>query len=183
LSKDDPKSKSSKTEAKNSKKRSPQDVFHEEIHAMELKEAAERHAEKNAICMKQLELEEKWQQLEKEKHQVKLRKMEIEAEQQKMQMTMMSNMTQLFMQQMGQGGGGQNSESVQSSASGSMVRVEQYVESQQLVSNHASSAYGIGVGGVEYGVGGSASSTSAYDGFMFDQFQFPPAPQSDVDSA
>jgi hypothetical protein len=52
------------------------------------------------------------------------------------------------------------------------------------VSNHASSAFGIGVGGVEYRVGGSASSTLAYDGFMFsDQFQFPPAPQSDVDSA
>jgi hypothetical protein len=107
-SKDGPKSmksKYSRLDIKNTthagKTQSTQDVFHKEIHTMELKEATERRAEKNAIRIKELELEEKWQELEKEKHQAKLRKMEIEAEHQQMQMNMLTNMIQMSMQQTG----------------------------------------------------------------------------------
>jgi hypothetical protein len=70
-------------------KRSVQDAFREDIHVLELKEAAERRAQKNAIRLKELELQEKRQA-------AKVRKMEMDAEIQKAQLNMLSNMANMF---------------------------------------------------------------------------------------
>ena len=56
---------------------------------LELKEAAERRAQKNAIRLKELELQEK-------RHAAKVRKMEMDAEIQKAHLTMLNNMANMF---------------------------------------------------------------------------------------
>jgi hypothetical protein len=70
-------------------KRGHRDAFHEDIHMLELKEAAERRAQKNAIRFKELELQEKRQA-------AKVRKMEMDAEIQKAHLNMLNNMANMF---------------------------------------------------------------------------------------
>ena len=70
-------------------KRSVRDAFHDDIHVLELKEAAERRAQKNAIRLKELELQEK-------RHAAKVRKMEMDAEIQKAHLNMLNNMANMF---------------------------------------------------------------------------------------
>jgi hypothetical protein len=122
---------------------------------MELKDAAERRTEKNAICMKQLELEEKQQQLEKEKHQAKLKKMEIEAERMRMQMSMMANMQQM----MRQGTEGSVGSSV---AGGSTSRVQDFIQAQHDF--NPVEYGGLAAVGVEHGMDGNIAS-APYDTF------------------
>ena len=86
--KDDAKGKSSKNRAHTVPKRSVRDAFHD-VHVLELKEAAERRAQKNAIRLKELELQEK-------RHAAKVKKMEMDAEIQKAQLSMLSNMANIF---------------------------------------------------------------------------------------
>jgi len=56
---------------------------------LELKEAAERRAQKNAIRLKELELQEKM-------HVAKVKKMEMDAEIQKAHLNMLNNMANMF---------------------------------------------------------------------------------------
>ena len=70
-------------------KRGVRDAFHEDIHVLELKEAAERRAQRNAIRLKELELQEK-------RHAAKVRKMEMDAEIQKAQLNVLNNMASMF---------------------------------------------------------------------------------------
>lgn len=51
----------------------------DEIHAMELEDAAKRHAERNAIRLGEIELAKSKQEFEMEKYKAKVRKMELEA--------------------------------------------------------------------------------------------------------
>jgi hypothetical protein len=76
--------------SKNQKtKRGYQDAFHEDIHVLELKEATERRAQKNAIRLKELELQEK-------RHAAKVRKMEMDAEIQKAHLNVLNNMASML---------------------------------------------------------------------------------------
>ena len=59
------------------KKRYTSEAF-EDVHAMEMNDIAERCNQKNAIRLKELELERQKQDFEREKHQAKVRKMELE---------------------------------------------------------------------------------------------------------
>ncbi|KAI0263675.1 hypothetical protein BGY98DRAFT_1103840 [Russula aff. rugulosa BPL654] len=80
--KDDAKGRSGKNQTHTAVKRNIRDAYYEDIHVMELKEAAERRTQKNAIRMKELELQEK-------KHAAKVKKMEMDAEIQKAQLNML----------------------------------------------------------------------------------------------
>jgi hypothetical protein len=126
--KDDAKGRSGKNQTHAVVKRNIRDAYYEDIHVMELKEAAERRTQKNAIRMKELELQEK-------KHAAKVKKMEMDAEIQKAQLNMLSNMASMFASGSGRlaGAGGLSGRAESGSSTpldGSMT-TESWVHSQQ----------------------------------------------------
>jgi hypothetical protein len=138
-SKDDTRGKSSKNQAHTTTKRSVRDAFHEDIHMLELKEAAERRSQKNAIRLKELELQEK-------KHAAKVRKMEMDAEIQKAHLNMLNNMANMFSSgSMGTIGGNQAINHAGSLGSGPSTQldesttIESWVHSQQASTSSSSS--------------------------------------------
>ena len=95
---------------------------------MELKEAAKRRTQKNAIRIKELELQEK-------KHAAKVKKMEMDAEIQKAQLNMLSNMASMFALGSeclaGAGGLSGRAESGSSTPLDGSMTMESWVQSQQ----------------------------------------------------
>jgi hypothetical protein len=81
---------------KGKKKRNTSDAF-DDIHAMEMKDMAERRDQKNALRLKQLELEKQKQEFAKEKHLAKVRKMELEAKRMEMESQKTQQMFQMMM--------------------------------------------------------------------------------------
>lgn len=127
-SKDDAKGKSNKNQTSTGTKRSVRDAFHDDIHVLELKEAAEHRAQKNAIRLKELELQEK-------RHAAKVRKMEMDAEIQKAHLSMLNNMANMFtsgsmaavggIRAMGQAGSGSSTQLDGSTTTESWVHTQQ----------------------------------------------------------
>jgi hypothetical protein len=74
---------------KNLKKRDTSNEVLEELHLLEVKEAAARRVEKHKIREKELDLAAKKQEFKKEKHKAKVRKMEIEAKKSEQQFELM----------------------------------------------------------------------------------------------
>ena len=74
---------------KNSKKRDTSSEVLDELHLLEVKEAAARRVEKHRIREKELDLAAKKQEFEKEKHKAKVRKMELEAKKTEQQFNLM----------------------------------------------------------------------------------------------
>lgn len=135
MSKDDIKGKLSKNQTHAVTKHGACDAFHDDIHVLELKEAAKHCAQKNAIWLKKLELQEK-------RHEAKVRKMEMDAEIQKAHLNMLNNVANMFASgSMGTAGGihaANHVESELSTLDGSTT-TESWVHSQQQVSAPSSS--------------------------------------------
>jgi len=93
---------------------------------LELKEAAEHRAQKNAIQLKELKLQEK-------RHAVKVKKMEINAEIQKAQLNMLTNMANMFAS--GPKGAVSGAGSGLSMRLGGSTTTESWVHSQQAGSS------------------------------------------------
>jgi hypothetical protein len=132
------KGKSTKNSTHPGTKRTIQDAYHEDIHILELKEAAARRAQKNAIRMKELELQEK-------KHAARVKKMEMDAEIQKAQLNMLTNMASMFASgSTGVGGSGLSGPSTPTTRLGRSVTptTENWVYSQASTSSGAGSQIG-----------------------------------------
>ena len=130
------KGKSSKNQTHTAIKRGVRDAFHEDIHVLELKEAAERRAQKNAIRLKELELQEK-------RHEAKVKKMEMDAEIQKAHLHMLNNMANMFASgSMGAVGGVRAANHVGSGPStlDGSTTTESWVNSQQQASTSSGSS-------------------------------------------
>jgi hypothetical protein len=131
--KDNTKGKSSKKLSHAMTKRSLQDAFNEDIHILELKEATERRAQKNAIRMKELELQEK-------RHAAKVKKMEMDAEIQKAQLNVLSNMANMFALGLSGVGGAGSPESGPSTQLGGSTMTESWVHSQRASTSSGDSS-------------------------------------------
>lgn len=152
------KGKSSRTQTHNAMKRGARDAFHDDIHVLELKEAAERRAQKNAIRLKELELQEK-------RHEAKVRKMEMDAEIQKAHLNMLNNMANMFASGSMGAVGGNRAAHVGSGPStlDGAATTESWVHSQQRVSTSSSGSSQSSLMGALPGLANSEFNFSAND--------------------